>query len=382
MTFEIMLGGVALLYALEYSFFMLGISRSFRASRTVSASDSDRREVLPHVSVVVAARNEEENIGLCLEALLAQDYPPELIEIVAVNDESEDRTLEIIERMAAAAPGRIVPLSTVPERSGLHGKPRAIAQGVDVASGEIIMLTDADCRPSATWVSASRKYFRAGADVLGGFTLVDGETFFGRMQQLDWIHLQAIAAASMAFGSPVGVIGNNFGFRKQVYEEAGGYRGIPFSITEDFTLFLALVRNGNRVEYPCDPDALVRTRPCPDLQSVLRQKHRWGRGGIESTPHGYSIIVVAFLMLVAICVAPFVSPLAWGIVWGTKFLCDLAFLLPVMNRFGVERSIRFFLPFQFYFLAQALIVPLMLVNPNVHWKGRVFRTARPGVPSD
>ena len=103
---------------------------------------------------------------------------------------------------------------------------------------------------------------------------------------------------------------------------------------------------------------------------------------MESTLHGYSIIVVAFLMLVAICVAPFVSPLAWGIVWGTKFLCDLAFLLPLMHRFGVERSIRYFFPFQFYFLAQALIVPLMLVNPNVQWKGRVFRTARPGVPTE
>lgn len=380
MTLDAILGIVALVYAAEYIFFTIGISRSINA--TVDPDEFSGADRLPSVSVVVAARNEEECIVSCLDALLAQTYRTDRIEIIAVNDESDDRTFPLMQQVAERSGGRIRPISTVPEESGLHGKPRAIAQGIDAARGEIILLTDADCRPVPEWVEASLGYFQEGADVLGGFTLVDGNTFFGRMQQLDWLHLQSIAAASMAFGSPVGVIGNNLGFRRRAYEEAGGYRGIPFSITEDFTLFLALVRNGNRVAYPCDHRALVYTRPCPDLPSVLRQKHRWGRGGMESTLHGYSIIVIAFLMLVAICVAPFVSPTTWGVVWGTKFICDLAFLLPVMHRFGVERSIRYFFPFQFYFLAQALIVPLMLVNPNVRWKGRVFRTARPGIPAE
>ena len=59
---------------------------------------------------------------------------------------------------------------------------------------------------------------------------------------LDWLDLQGIAAASMAFHSPVAAVGNNMAFRRSAYDAIGGYRKLPFSITEDFTLFLALCR--------------------------------------------------------------------------------------------------------------------------------------------
>ena len=376
-TLEIILALVSALYLAEYLFFRAGIARSIAAGDE-RASRSDEPGRLPQVSVIVAARNEEAHIERCVGALLAQDYPEDLLEIIVVNDESEDRTLHLLERLRGDSGDRIRVLDTATEGSELCGKPRAISQGVDASTGELILLTDADCRPVSTWVSATVDHFHE-ADVVAGFTLVDGSTFFGRMQQLDWIHLQGIAAASMAFGSPVGAIGNNLSFRREAYERVGGYRGLPFSITEDFALFLALIRDGAHVCYPCDPDHRVITEPLTDLQTVLRQKHRWGRGGMESTLHGYSIIVVAFLMLCAICMAPFISPLAWGVVWGTKFAADFIFLMPVMRRLKVSRALRYFPPFQFYFLAQALIVPLMLVNPKVAWKGRVFTTARGGV---
>ncbi len=380
MNFEIILASVSAIYAVEYLFFRAGIERSIKVGESRTPLRSTAKS-LPGVSVIVAARNEEANIERCVSALLSQEYPKELLEIIIVDDESEDRTRYILEGVDARSDHRLTLLQTVPDESGVCGKPRAIAQGVDRAEHDLILLTDADCRPLPTWVRATVEHFE-DADIVAGFTLVDGGTFFGRMQQLDWVHLQAIAAASMAFGSPVGAIGNNLSFRRDLYERVGGYRELPFSITEDFALFMAMIRDGGRVCYPCDPEHRVITEPLPDLQTVLRQKHRWGRGGMESTAHGYSIILVAFLMLCAICISPFVSPLAWGVVWGTKFAADLIFLLPVMSRLKVSRAIRYFPPFQFYFLAQALIVPIMILNPRVAWKGRVFRTARGGVSID
>ena len=377
MTLEIILVAISVLYAAEYLFFRVGIARAMKI-----AGHPDTSSNLPKVSVIVAARNEELLIERCVASLLAQSYPEELLELIIVDDASEDRTGEILRLANRKSGGRLKLIETTPETSGVEGKPRAIAQGADSATGEYILLTDADCAPSSSWVRATVAHFQHGADVVAGFTLVDGSTFFGRMQQLDWLHLQSIASASMAFDSPVGVVGNNLSFHRDAYERVGGYRELPFSITEDFSLFLALIQEGCQVVFPCDPSTRVVTAPCPDLQTVLRQKHRWGRGGMESTPHGYSIIVVAFLMLCAICIAPFVSPLAWGVVWGTKFLADLMFLVPVMRRLKVNRVLRYFPPFQFYFLAQALIVPLMIINPRVSWKGRVFTTARGGVSVD
>lgn len=369
--------GICALYVLEYLFFSYGIRKARRRRET-----QETKGDFPFVSVVVAARNEEKRIDLCLDALIAQDYPHDRFEVIIVDDESEDGTGRVVREVMASGSTPIRLMTTVPEPGSLHGKSRALAQGIDATSGEIIMMTDADCQPTPTWISAVVGYMNDGADVVAGMTVVRGSSLFERLQMLDWLHLQAIAAASMAFRSPVGAVGNNMAFRRSAYDAIGGYRKLPFSITEDFTLFLALCRAGFTIAYPCDRTLSVSTLACENLTEVLRQKHRWGRGGMESTPHGYSILVVAFFMLVALCAAPFVSPAAWLGVWGVKFVADLILLLPVFRELGIRGAGRTFLPFQFYFLAQALVVPVMIINPNVSWKGRVFQTVRPGVEGE
>ena len=360
------------LYVLEYLFFTLGARRALRVPRT-------KPYPLPRISIIVAARNEEANIEACLESLIAQDYSSDNLEIIAVNDESEDRTLAIMNSVAAKYPDQLKIVSTVPENSGVGGKARAIAQGVDHSSGELILLTDADCTPVETWASSVVEHFRPEIDLFAGYTVVRANNHFTRLQQLDWLHLQVLAGASMAFGSPVGVVGNNMAFRRSAYDRAGGYRNIHFSVTEDFALFRAMLKEGSRAVYSCDYSAHVITEPCSTLSQVLQQKHRWGRGGMESTLHGYSILVIAFLMLVALTVAPFVSPVAWAVVWGAKFCADLMVLFPAIRELRITGSLKSFIPFQFYFIVQAVVVPILLPNRNVTWKGRVFRTDGPRV---
>lgn len=358
-------GGI---YVLEYLFFYTGMRRALRVPVR------SKGEELPSVTIVVAARNEEANIEACLRALVGQEYPADRLQVITVNDESEDATLTIMHRVARESAGQLKVISTIPERSSIGGKARAIAQGMDHATGELILLTDADCVPPATWTRSVVDHFLPDVDIVAGFTVVRAGNLFSRLQQLDWLHLQSMAAASMGFGSPVGVIGNNLAFRRRAYERVGGYRNLPFSVTEDFALFRAMDKSGCRTVYPCCYEGCVVTEPCGSLAAVLRQKHRWGRGGMESSLHGYSIIVVAFLMLLALCIAPFVSFTAWAIVWGTKFLADLLLLLPAMRQLRLLDALKSFIPFQFYFIAQALVVPLLLLNRNVTWKGRVFQT--------
>lgn len=369
---ELILYIVCGLYVLEYLFFTWGSHRSLRISRVKEKS-------LPTISIIVAARNEEQNIEACLNSLIAQSYPAEKTEIIAVNDESEDRTLAIMHQVAAKHPGRITVISTVLENSNIGGKARAIAQGVDCSSGELVLLTDADCTPVHTWASAVVEHFHPDIDLFAGYTVVRSSNLFTRLQQLDWLHLQVLAGASMSFNSPVGVVGNNMGFRRTAYDRVGGYRGIHFSVTEDFALFKAMLNAGSKAVYSCTYQSHVITEPFGTLGGVMRQKHRWGRGGMESTLHGYSILVVAFLMLVALTVAPFVSVVAWAVVWGTKFVADLMLLLPAMKELRLMKGLMSFIPFQFYFIVQALVVPILLPNRNVTWKGRVFRTAGPRV---
>ncbi len=366
-TLEYVLYGICVLYALEYVVFFLG-------SRRIHQLPHQAPDVWPEISVLVAARNEEENIGACIASLLEQDYPQERIEILIINDESEDRTLEIAQAYEREAGEKLRVFTTIPEESHAKGKARAIAQGIDHATGEIILLTDADCIAPKTWARSVVEHFRPEVDVYGGFTLVRDTGLFSGLQQLDWIHLHTLASDSMAFNSPIGVIGNNFAFRRKAYEDVGGYRKVRFTVTEDFALFMAMHRAGKKIIFPCTHGTRMVTLPCKTMGDVIRQKQRWGRGGLESSLHGYSVLVVAFFMLVAFSITPFVSPITWLVVWSTKFAADLLLMTPSLARLGKLRSLRYFPVFEFYFILQAVVVPILLINRNVVWKGRTFRS--------
>ncbi len=364
---EIFLLVSGILYAVEYAVMYIGVRRVHRLPRVVP-------DPWPEITIVVAARNEEGNIGPCLEALTAQDYPVDRMRIIAVNDESEDDTLAIMERTAAANPGVLTILSTVPEDSPVHGKARAIAQGMDLAGGEIVLFTDADCQPPPVWARSVVEHFTPEVGCYTGFTIVRDHDLFSGIQQLDWIHLHTIASSALRFGIPMGCIGNNFAIRRDVYEKVGGYRGTRFSVTEDFALMMAVLRAGHLVVFPCTAGISMITNPSPTLTDVLRQKKRWARGGIEMGWRGKSVLVVAVFMMIALVLSPFVSAKAWALVWGTKFICDLLVVIPNTRRLGRMRTMRYFPVFEFYFIAQALVTPLLLINRKVVWKGREYRS--------
>ncbi len=369
MNIETLLVAVSALYAVEYILLTFGRYRSARLPRR---NGGDARY---HVSVVVAARDEEHTIGACLECLLAQDYPAELTEVIVVNDESSDATAEVIARVAARHPGRVTSVETIADSSHVTGKARAIAQGVDRATGELFLFTDADCLPPPTWIRTVSNYFCDDVDGFGSFTLVRGASLFSRIQHLDWLHLHAIGSGASGLGLMLGVIGNNMAVRRSAYESVGGYRSIPFSVTEDFALFVAIGNRGGRLIFPCDRDASMVTHPCPTIADVIRQKQRWARGGAGGRlfPGGF-VLIIAVLMLSAFVCAPFVSPVAWGVVWGTKFLADLTLIIPTARRLESGRPLNSFLLFEFYFLAQAIVTPFLLARRTVVWKGRAYRS--------
>lgn len=367
MFLDAFLLGCCALYALNYLVLLIGRSR-------VVALPRNQPTQWPHATILVAARNEERNIRACLQSLLAQDYPADRLQLIAINDESEDGTLQIMKQVAATAPETLRVISTVPDHTAVRGKARALAQGIDQATGEILLFTDADCTPPPTWARSVVEHLARDVDVATGFTIVGHNTTFGALQALDWLHLHAIASAALEFGVLMGCIGNNFAIRRSAYQRVGGYRGMEFSVTEDFALFAAVLRTGGRGIFHCHPDAAMQTEPCPTLLDVLRQKQRWARGGIAMSSKGKIVLVIAVLMMASISIAPFHSLAMWGTVWGCKFLCDLALMIPTMARLRLLPLLRHFLLFEFYFIAQALVTPLLLFRRTVVWKGREYQS--------
>jgi 1,2-diacylglycerol 3-beta-glucosyltransferase len=364
MNFETFLYITTGFYICQAFIFILGIRRS-KNNVTENANIS--------VSVIIAARNEKKNISACLESVAKQTYPISKYEIIIINDGSTDDTAVICNNFVQRYSNMKLVLAQ--NNSSVQGKANALAQGIEISRGDVILITDADCTVPPSWVEQTAKRYKDEVGLIGGFTLQKADTPFEGMQSLDWAFILGMAAATAGFGHPLGSIGNNLSFRRSAYDQVGGYRKLNFSVTEDYTIVQAIVGlNKWKYLYPIDSRHLVESKPCPDIITLLRQKHRWGKGGLDMKPAGLAIMVIGFLMHLS----PFIM-LYWGgvvqaaTVLMVKFIADYIYLYQILHRLNKVEELRWFYWFELYFMLYVLILPfLVFFGGKVKWKGREF----------
>ena len=361
---DVLLIIVTALYLVQVSVLLYGLSRT----RDTSSSNSR-----PLVSVVVAARDEETHMLRCLESLAAQTYPQDRYEVVIANDGSTDRTDSICREFVRTHAN--FSLFCTVENTDLRGKPNALAQAIERSKGEIVLITDADCSVPPTWIEFTALRYTTNVGLIGGITLQEADTPFHGMQSLDWAYILGVASASASLGTPLGSIGNNLSFRRKAYDDVGGYRNIKFSVTEDYSLVQAIIRT-HRWDYlyPIDDRVLVESRPCPTMKSLLQQKHRWGKGGLDMKFWGFVIMAIGFSMH---------AVLLWNLVWNSlaatatillvKMIADYIFLHRVLSRLKKTDQMKYFYWFELYYTFYVLALPfLVFFGGKVHWKGRQY----------
>lgn len=331
----------------------------------------------PSVSIIIAARNEEKNIGDCLESLLQVDYPRDKLEIIIVNDHSEDNTQKIIENYH----NRFTHFKTIiPEKRNwrLLGKTNALAQGIEHSNGEIIITSDADCTFKKTWIKDLVKYYDDKTGIVCGFTYIEHKNIFEGMQSLDWVYLLTVASGSFGLKIPLACVGNNMSFRKKAYEEVGGYQNLKFSITEDFALLQAVVKTKKWVcKYPFETGNLALSKACSSFSEILKQKKRWGMGGKKAPFIGFILMTAGFLISGLAIATPFLCIDIYYklLVISTKLILDFLFLLFSLSKFKLLHLYKYFLVFEIYYTTYVFLLPfLVFINPKVEWKGRVYKS--------
>ncbi len=357
----------AFLYAVQILVFAIGSHR---------AQYSNNPSFRPTVSIIIAARNEEHNVRSCLDSISRLSYPKEALEVIVVNDRSTDKTQSLIQEYSAVHPF-ITLLNAKEDPTGaLKGKTNAVAQGIEGSRGEILLFTDADCAVPERWVEETVKYYsEENVGVVAGFTsLRDGNAFEG-IQALDWFVLFSIAAATIRLHFPVTAIGNNLSVRRKAYDAAGGYRSIPFSITEDYSLFNAITSTKTYIaKFPLDATTLVHSEPCESVEQLFRQKKRWFIGGADMNlksillfAGGYIFKTLLLLSLITHGIGAVVFPFL------LKCIVDLVLVHPALTRFKKQHLLLYFIPFELYYILYVVIFPpIVLMNRNVVWKERRF----------
>lgn len=223
------------------------------------------------ISVVVPARNAANTLVPLLQDLHAQQHPKDHYEVLVVDDHSTDGTFALADGMGRNWPGlRVMPANGV-------GKKAAIAQAVEAARHDLVLLTDADarCGPRRLSAVAFHMVQRPYDLLLLPVRTVGGKGFWAWLQRKEQAALQGAALGSAAQGRPVLANGANLAFRRHAFMRVGGFQGDRWASGDDMFLLQRMRQHRLRVDVLTMPDAAVLVAPAEGWNGFLQQRLRW-----------------------------------------------------------------------------------------------------------
>src|SRR5690606_18392063 len=340
------------------------------------------RESIPKtkVSVLIAARNEAANIGRTLSDILAQDFPTALLEVIVVDDNSTGDTAAGVRSFAE----RGVKLLKLNESEPLNSyKKKAISLAIEMATGDFIVTTDADCRMEKDWLATVITLAEEKRHVLVSSPVVYSEQkgFFEELQTLEFLYLIGLGAAGIGKRHASTCNGANLAYRRDVFYELGGFNGIDHLASGDDELFLHKVasRYPDKIGFCKSRDAIVYTDAKRSLRGFINQRRRWASKSTHYKNKGIVALGLAIwifnLLLLLTGLAPFlldVSYLIGGfLIAVTLKLAVEAFFLYPLCRFANRMDLLAYLPI----LTLLHIVYMVYIGiagnmGKYQWKGR------------
>ncbi|MEM7554953.1 MAG: glycosyltransferase [Cyanobacteria bacterium P01_A01_bin.84] len=225
---------------------------------------------LPQLSVIIPIYNGEDDLPELISCLLAQTYPKQFVEYLLVDNNSSDRSFKCIETAAANSPINIRPL----QENQIQSSYAARNAGIRAAKGEIIVFTDADCRPQPQWLEVIVKPFIEAdvAIVAGEITALPGksllERFADTQETLSQKH--TLANSFCPYGQTANLAVRYMALMKvglfRPYLTTGGDADICWRIQQD---------NIGCIEFA--PDAIVKHRHRATIKELASQWRRYGR---------------------------------------------------------------------------------------------------------
>jgi poly-beta-1,6-N-acetyl-D-glucosamine synthase len=315
---------LATLYNLSLLFFFFGL---LRLPRLITNQQ-------PKVSMIVACHNEQEHITPLLLSLALQTYPQEKFEIILANDVSTDETAARIETFTKNHPHLNIKTVTVQNRDQvISAKKNALAQAINVATGELLLFTDADCRPPSEWITSIVRYFSAEVGMVIGFSPYELPALAGlakRLIAIDALSLAALAAGTTGWGRPATCSGRNLAYRKSVYREVAGFRDIQQFISGDDDLFLKLVMQKTewQVRYAMDPETVVPTYLLKNGRQFFHQRLRHASKGFHYGWRMSSVLFGAWLFNFLLFTTLWTPHFKYALgLWAIKALAELLLLV-------------------------------------------------------
>lgn len=340
------------------------------------------------ITVIIPARNEAENIGICLQSILSNNYPKDLLEIIVIDDFSTDDTAGIAAALLSNGQGKVLQLKDfLSETERLNSyKKKALEIAINQAKGTWIVTTDADCEVRSGWLAqmaslmqkANVKFIAAPVS----FTPPANKDLLYYFQSLDFMTMQGITAASVKLGLGNMCNGANLSFNKAAFDEVDGYKGIDHIASGDDMMLMYKIRTAfpNGIQYLKSKEAIVYTPAQPTWNSFLNQRIRWSSKAdkYDDKILTWILALVYFFNLnfVVLIVAACLDDGYWRWFWGllvAKIIVELLFLLPVAKFYGKTKELLLFPFLQPLHILYIILAGFLGKFGTYHWKGRIVK---------
>ncbi|MEO8764725.1 MAG: glycosyltransferase [Ginsengibacter sp.] len=340
------------------------------------------------ITIIIAARNEEKNIGNCIQSIIAQSYPEDLFELIIIDDHSGDTTASratsfIKDNLS------VIKLQDFTGNENLNSyKKKAIELGIRQAKGTLIVTTDADCIVPAGWLQTIATFYEETNAVFIVAPVVyndpvNSDPLFTKLfkifQSLDFMMLQGITGASV-FKKFHGMCnGANLVYEKQVFYEVGGFQGIDTIASGDDMFLMHKIQKiyPHRITYLKSPGVIVETQPAETLKDFMNQRIRWAsKAGKYSDRKITAVLWLVYLYNAWIVFVGLYSFFYQNILYLLflllllKTLVELFFLLPVAGFFKKQKLLWLFLPAQPFHIVYTLVAGWLGKFGAYTWKGR------------
>jgi len=283
----------------------------------------------PFVSVIVPAYNEEKVILHTVHAILNMEYPKECFELIVINDNSSDRTGEILYELKEDYPSLRV-INVTPEQGGGRGKAAALNRGLKISNGEYIAVYDADNIPEKKaliyLVTALEEDPSLGC-VCGKFRCRNKDrNLLTRFINLETLGFQWLSQAGRWRLFKISTIpGTNFLIRKDLLNEIGGWN--EEAITEDTELSIRIYQKGFKIKF--FPLSVTWEQEPENWKVWFKQRTRWVKGNIYVIKRYFHLIFHIYKYRIGMDIFYFLS--IYFLLISSILISDFIFLLTFFN---------------------------------------------------
>ena len=335
------------------------------------------------ISIIIPARNEQDNILCCLDSIINQNYPEHLFEVIVVDDHSDDQTPDLVKGYKQKQVTYISLQEHLVNMNSKSFKKAAITTGINYCIGELIITTDADCIAPKDWLRNIAAIYeqKRPTMIIAPVIYTCNNSILEIFQLLDFMSMQGITAAANSNKMGNMCNGANLAFTKLSFQIVDGYKGVDHLATgDDYLLMTKLVQLPDiNIVYLKSANAIIKTSPQSTWHSFLQQRIRWSsKSGKYKDSKLTSILILVYLFnfsfLIAIIACKFNSVYFWLLLsmFILKVAIEYLFLIPVAKFFGQMRVLWYFPLLQPLHILYIISAGFLGFIGKYEWKGRMI----------